>query len=676
MVDSHDFGPLPRADRNSELEQSSENALGSILPVEMFRLRCESGSDRGTDRHLEVKIDGHDTNCRSQIQLKAAEEWEANQDGSVSLSISTSNLNYLLYSPNSLYIYWNNSTSEFRYAWAQEELVRIEKVAPQWRDQGTVTLRFIDTLDDASLLEIHRRILRQSKFDREIRELLARKTEFENVSLKIDPKTLKIEDSDTILQVLLSSGMTIVASGFARECLDLVEKLTPESRRLPKIHLIRGYAEFQTDRHYLANGHLNEAALQEQNLNREERDFLDTLKELCSYRTGRISRDEYLRKQRERVQASEGNSRLSHELETLRFAHLREGDPEKRRKAELELRKLSQRILDDGDAPSPLKLNARIVSLYASGQDCVMDLTQINGLARIRQGMGVAGMSSASDLTRQYDELITRWTKWQSGMNSAVEEAMNIKHPMLLADAYFTRAAVLASFPVSSVAMNENLSQWDEIILLGMSDSESAAEIYREADCLEAELRSRLLLGDLFELKGQTEAARQLAEGILPKAEAMEYEFIKEHARELVSGNTKLSRLREKLSRADTKDEDFDLASLDNVNIWRMAEDFAEAMSLPRERIPQIANYWMSRRHLAKERIDYCQHLELWMNKSHEERAETFFRDDPPQIGVCKKLKFQSNSESSDWSAQLQIFKQTYCAECQERSPKCDGQKG
>jgi hypothetical protein len=87
---------LPKSDDNEELQQLSLKALKSVLPIDKFLLRDERVDDKGVDASLEVKHELSFTNFRSQVQLKSTSLSKLNKDGSVSYSISTSNLNYLL----------------------------------------------------------------------------------------------------------------------------------------------------------------------------------------------------------------------------------------------------------------------------------------------------------------------------------------------------------------------------------------------------------------------------------------------------------------------------------------------------------------------------------------------------------------------------------------------------
>ncbi len=68
-INVSDLGPLPKTDRNAELQQLSLAAFKSALPKDKFLLRDERTDDMGVDGSLELVVDGHPTNFRSQVQL-------------------------------------------------------------------------------------------------------------------------------------------------------------------------------------------------------------------------------------------------------------------------------------------------------------------------------------------------------------------------------------------------------------------------------------------------------------------------------------------------------------------------------------------------------------------------------------------------------------------------------
>ena len=91
---SENLGPLPKADRNAELQRRSIAVFQASLPPDKFLLRDERADDADVDGSLEVLVDGQYTNLRSQAQLKATDSDVRNADGSVSVRVRVANLNH------------------------------------------------------------------------------------------------------------------------------------------------------------------------------------------------------------------------------------------------------------------------------------------------------------------------------------------------------------------------------------------------------------------------------------------------------------------------------------------------------------------------------------------------------------------------------------------------------
>lgn len=111
--ESDSLGPLPRVDEAAVLQTKSFHALRDRLPAERFIIRDERFEDYGVDLTLEVRAGTHATNCRAQVQLKGRTKCEPNADGSFSLPIEVTNLNYLLNGPCPLYVLYRPETREF-----------------------------------------------------------------------------------------------------------------------------------------------------------------------------------------------------------------------------------------------------------------------------------------------------------------------------------------------------------------------------------------------------------------------------------------------------------------------------------------------------------------------------------------------------------------------------------
>jgi hypothetical protein len=211
--EAENLGPLPKADRNSELELLSIKAFESTLPADKFEFRRETVSDAGVDGSLELKIHSRYTNLRAQVQLKSTDSDKANVDGSISIQVTAANLNYLLNGPSPLYVLYVAPQNELRFAWAREEHQRIERATPDWKQQDTVTIRFYSALTPEAVDQIHRHILDEEQMHRRINDTLSATSNTETLVIGISPENLSITDADDAKRILLSSGRLIVTTG-------------------------------------------------------------------------------------------------------------------------------------------------------------------------------------------------------------------------------------------------------------------------------------------------------------------------------------------------------------------------------------------------------------------------------------------------------------------------------
>src|SRR5712691_3811007 len=183
MSDVNDLGPLPKSGRNRELQELSVRALHAALPVDAFLSHDERIHDYGVDLSLELLISGSATNMRAQVQMKGTESLTENSDGSISLPVKASNLNYLLSGPSPLYILYREPQHELRYVWAFDEERRIATEKPAWKGQDWVTLRFLRLLDLSGLADVHELVQRDARLHRQLTEVLAASTARESVAI-------------------------------------------------------------------------------------------------------------------------------------------------------------------------------------------------------------------------------------------------------------------------------------------------------------------------------------------------------------------------------------------------------------------------------------------------------------------------------------------------------------
>lgn len=137
---------LPRRDRNHEIEDEAIAAFHMRLTESgAFILQAPDRKDYGTDCQIEVMADGQATNARVHVQLKGTES-TLNADGSLSVEVRRTNLNYLLMQPYSVYVAYHTPTGSLRIRTAESVAHQYEHGGTNWTDQRSLTVSFVEEL--------------------------------------------------------------------------------------------------------------------------------------------------------------------------------------------------------------------------------------------------------------------------------------------------------------------------------------------------------------------------------------------------------------------------------------------------------------------------------------------------------------------------------------------------
>jgi len=140
------FDELPRRDRNHEIEDKAIAAFQMRLnESSAFILQATDRKDYGTDCQIEVMADGCATNARVHVQLKGTES-TLNADGSLSVEVRRTNLNYLLMQPYSVYIAYHPPSGSLRIRTAESVARQYEHGGTNWTDQRSLTASFVEEL--------------------------------------------------------------------------------------------------------------------------------------------------------------------------------------------------------------------------------------------------------------------------------------------------------------------------------------------------------------------------------------------------------------------------------------------------------------------------------------------------------------------------------------------------
>lgn len=80
----------------------------------------------------------------------------------------------------------------------------------------------------------------------------------------------------------------------------------------------------------------------------------------------------------------------------------------------------------------------------------------------------------------------------------------------------------------------------------------------------------------------------------------------------------------------------------------------------------------LSFRDIARERVNWCRHIQLIQNLGHTLDPLTFYAADPVRYCYCERYQVASKIGDSDWKIVIEAFKGTYCSGCSARRPKVE----
>ncbi|MEX3917962.1 tetratricopeptide repeat protein [Paraburkholderia sp. BR10872] len=145
------FDELPHRHRNHEIEDNAIAAFQMRLGESgAFILQAADRKDYGTDCQIEVIADGRATNARVHVQLKGT-EGALNANGSLSVGVDRTNLNYLLMQPYSFYVAYHVPTRSLRIRTVESVVQQYEHGGTNWSDQASLTVSFVDELTPTRL---------------------------------------------------------------------------------------------------------------------------------------------------------------------------------------------------------------------------------------------------------------------------------------------------------------------------------------------------------------------------------------------------------------------------------------------------------------------------------------------------------------------------------------------
>ena len=143
------FDILPQRSKEHVYGDQGVIKFCNLFTDPWFIAREESRNDYGVDVVIEALLENgrYPTNIRIHAQIKSSNKGP-NKDGSYSYSVPFSNLNYLLNTPSSFYVFYSIKEDKLYYCSA-------ESVYKKYKGKDNITVRFKKVLDEKSLKEIY-----------------------------------------------------------------------------------------------------------------------------------------------------------------------------------------------------------------------------------------------------------------------------------------------------------------------------------------------------------------------------------------------------------------------------------------------------------------------------------------------------------------------------------------
>src|SRR5258708_35148953 len=216
------FDDLPRRDQSHDIEEEAIIALQRRLTERrVFILQGADRKDSGTDCQIEVIDDGRATNVRVHVQLKGTER-ALNADGSLSVEVRRTNLNYLLMQGYSVYVAYHAPTGSLRIRTAERVARQYEHGATNWTDQQSGTVSFVQelTVERLSQLADLARSGAKSSRDRRVEQVRMAAAGLSNHVLKSPPEVHVPEEPalarKLLVQLYEKNADEAISAGFAK----------------------------------------------------------------------------------------------------------------------------------------------------------------------------------------------------------------------------------------------------------------------------------------------------------------------------------------------------------------------------------------------------------------------------------------------------------------------------
>jgi Domain of unknown function (DUF4365) len=660
---------LPNTDDNEELNQITIQKFGAILPTDLFQYRGEF-PDKGVDKWLEVKVKATSdnpkiaqshTNYRCQVQLKGTYGQKINKDGSVSLAdIDVSNLQYLLNFPTSIYFLYIEPRNEFRFVWTKGAQKSLNTQNPNWETQKTVTLRFYDILDAQKITEIHERIRKEGELHREVNNNLVF-SDSQNVKFEVNSKTLEVTDLKKLAADIEQFGINFVNSGLGSQILEKIKLLEETSKR----QIIKAYAEFSLGRYQTAKDTI--AIIDESiELSDEDKQLSLFVENTCNLHTGKINMDQYQRALKE-IHKLNPDSDVGTNLmiNYLRQKVVKEVNLENRKKYLEEFRIAVKKIINGGVLKETecqlkwmvLEEEQNVISLEVFSELHKANLNfQLGFDVHLQIELVLSKLSSRSEICDiQRKELISETN------NDLLKGSIYLSFGRYL----FVLMQSMSCLSVMSTKQPITFQFKEQSFESVISILKDGLEIFSYLQNTQKETEVKEVLACIYSLAGKDHELQEIKSEVTRTADKMGYERLLSDIETLLP-----DKMKEIVAKLLDEDSDLKVAQQSDAEVENFAIHFQKSLELPDSRLNTIKKDCYFNREIAQERLNWCKHIQILQEMTHNQSKETMYLVSPEQFGYCEITRHKSLIGNTDAIAVISAFKEVYCLGCGSREPK------
>jgi hypothetical protein len=533
-MESH-LDDLPIRPEEHIKEDISRKKIRDIITDPLFLIREEKDNDYGVDLEVELLMEvHHPTNIRFHVQLKSTTKSINKKNNSISLSVSRTNLNYLLNSPCSYYVIYHIPTNRFYYRSAESVYKKYEKSGNRWSQQQYITIRLHDILDQASVKVIYEQVLNHNKWAKSARLTLCKHAISLSSKIVFDPKKWEITDINMIVSFMQIYGIELVNQGYSKDILSIVEKIPPKDLENGKVLLTLAYANYKNTNFYEAYQYVRRLERIPDQLDADSKEFSQILKLSCRLGLGLINNETYFKEMGTLSNSSTSKSSIYHcKLEDLRFkAMMNHG-------ANLvEIKQLVDALDKEPNEYEPLKIQAELAYLEAEGYSLTTSfIREVRGRIMLKE-IGMEGRLFAKTQERAR-KLIASCKEWHDKFDRLLNRARNFGSPLIIGDIYYTFVSISIQRDWIDSQITANFKNDTHLPkhIKGLREKLVFAQnLFKQHGLSHHYLQTRLLEIDLLWFLDDFTSMKKLAEDIMREADLLGYITIKQRAEKIKNG--------------------------------------------------------------------------------------------------------------------------------------------